>query len=261
MVGMGQVRFLPAGFTLEGYRNVLRNSDIWMGYRNAIYYTFFGTLLNLFLTIPSAYALSKSKLPLRKGLSIFFLITIYFSGGLIPYYLLVRSLNLINQHYTMIVLNGVNALFIIVTRTYFATSIPDELYEAAHIDGASELTSFFKIALPLAKPIIAVMTLYYAAFRWNDYFNAMIFLFNRDLFPLQLILSNILSQSQNAVLEALNNQGALDPVNVMDRARLVYLAETMKYAMIIIASAPMLIMYPFVQKHFVKGVMIGSLKG
>ena len=258
-VGAGVVRFLPVGFTLEGYINVFRNSDIWIGYRNAVYYTICGTAISLFMSIPTAYALSKKKLPFRTGISIYFLFTMYFGGGLIPYYLLVRWLNLVNQPYTMIVLGSVSVFHIVVTRTYFQTSIPEELYEAAYIDGASELWSFTRVAIPLAAPIIAVITLYNAVGRWNDYFSALIFLSNKNYFPLQLILRGILTQNQRATADIIITSS--NAQEFREKARLAYIAESMKYALIYIASAPMLILYPFVQKHFVKGVMIGSLKG
>jgi len=258
-VGTGKIRFLPIGFTMDGYLNVFINKEIWTGYRNSMLYTVIGTLLNLFMTIPTAYALSKRQLPFRNGISIYFLFTMYFGGGMIPYYLLVKSLGLINQPYTMIILGGVSVFNIVVTRTYFQTAIPEELYEAAFIDGASEGWSFIRIAIPLAAPIISVITLYYAVGRWNDYFSALIFLPNRDYHPLQMVLRGILTKNQKAtsqiIISSTNTQ------EFQDKARLAYIAESMKYALIYIASAPMLVLYPFVQKHFVKGVMIGSLKG
>jgi putative aldouronate transport system permease protein len=259
-VGMGQVRLLPMGFTLEGYQNVFKNPSIWLGYRNAVYYTLFGTAFNLALTLPAAYALSKKRLPFRLGISIFFLFTMYFGGGLIPYYILVRDLGLMNKPHTLILLGGLSVYNMVVTRTYFQTSIPEELYDAAHIDGASELRSFFSIALPLAAPITAVITLYYAVGHWNDYFNALIFIAKQDYFPLQLVLRNILIRNQGALSElALGDVTNLDLVR--EKALLAYMAETMKYALIYIASLPMFLLYPFIQRYFVKGVMIGSLKG
>lgn len=262
-VGAGKLVLLPQGFTLEGYANVFRNGDIWIGYRNAVYYTVGGTLFNLVLTLPAAYSLSKKKLPFRTGISIYFLFTMYFGGGLIPYFLLVRGLGLFNTPYTLIVLGGVSVYNIVVTRTYFQTSIPDELYDAAYMDGASELRSFLTIAVPLAAPIVAVITLYYAVGHWNDYFTALLFLSNKKYFPLQLILRGILTQNQSAlagistgVSEATVNVG-----QIQEKTRLAYMAESMKYALIYIASVPMLILYPFVQKYFVRGIMIGSLKG
>lgn len=263
-VGAGMLRFLPQGFTLEGYANVFRNGDIWIGYRNAVYYTVVGTLFNLTLTLPAAYALSKKNLPFRTGISIYFLFTMFFGGGLIPYFLLIRALGLFNTPYTLILLGGVSVFNIVVTRTYFQTAIPDELYDAAYIDGASEMQSFIKIAIPLAAPIIAVITLYYAVGHWNDYFSALLYLSNKKYFPLQLILRGILTQNQSAlagITATGSNAAVVDAGQIQEKTRLSYMAESMKYSLIFIASVPMLILYPFVQKHFVRGVMIGSLKG
>jgi len=260
-VGEGSVFFLPKGFTVEGYTNVFKNNDIWIGYRNAVINTVLGTALNLILTIPAAYALSKKNLPFRKGINIYFLIPMFFGGGLIPFYLLIRNLGLLNKPYTLIVLSGVSIFNVVVTRTYFQTMIPEELYEAAHIDGASELRTFISIAIPLAAPIIAVITLYYAVARWNDYFVALLYLSKKEYFPLQLVLRNILIRNQSALSSMISGDMGMNIELLRERARLAYLAETMKYALIYIASAPMLILYPFIQKHFVKGVMIGSLKG
>ena len=182
----------------------------------------------------------------------------YFSGGLVPQYIQVKNLGLLNQPYTLIILGGLNIYNMIVARVYFQTAIPGDLYEASKIDGASEFRTFFSIMIPLAKPIIAVITLYYAVWRWNDYFNALIYTSKQSYQPLQMVLRGILLMNEN-MTEIMAGSG--DAENIMDMARLAHLAQTMKYALIFIASAPMLIIYPFVQKHFVKGVMIGSLKG
>jgi ABC-type glycerol-3-phosphate transport system permease component len=202
--------------------------------------------------------MSKKELYGRPLLAWFFLVPMYFSGGLIPSYILILKLGLLNKPYTLIFLGGISIFNMIVTRVYFQTSIPDSIYEAAKIDGSSEIMSFFRIALPLAGPIIAVMTLYYAVGHWNDYYTAFIYLQKRDYFPLQSILRGILLQNQNAI-------GAITPnmlaEQLADNARRSYIAEAMKFSIIIISSLPMLVAYPFVQKHFVKGIMIGSLKG
>lgn len=255
----GEVYFLPKDVTLEAYRNVFKESRIWLGYRNSIIYTVLGTMWNLILTVPCAYVLSRKELRGRTVLSIYFLIPMYFGGGLVPTYLQVRALNLVNQPYTLVLLGGLNIYNMIVTRVYFQTSIPDSLYGAAKIDGASEFRCFFRIMLPLAKPILAVMALYYAVWRWNDYFNALIYTSNRSYQPLQMVLRGILLLNES-MSEVMAEQ-TVDGETIRDMARLAYVAQTMKYALIFIASAPMLIMYPFVQKYFVKGVMIGSIKG
>ena len=256
-VALNQIAFLPKGFTLESYNNVFKNSIIWIGYRNTIVYTTFGTLFNLFLTIPCAYAFSKKDLPGRRPLLFIFTFTMYFSGGLIPTYLLVKSLRLPNTPYVMMILGGLSVYNLIITRTYFENSIPHELYEAARIDGYSEIKIFLRIALPLAGPILAVMTLYYAVGHWNSFFGALIYLTKESLYPLQLILRNILLENQllNIDWNTLTDE---DAILYAERSKMV---ETMKYALIFISSAPVLCAYPFVQKYFVKGAMIGAVKG
>ncbi len=255
---MGNVSVWPIGFTKESYQNILNQSNVWVGYRNSIVYMVFGTLLSLCLTIPAAYVLSHHNLPGRNILSWYFILILYLSGGLVPTYLVVRGLNLLNKPYTMIIIASFSVYNMVVSRVYFESSIPMEVYESARIDGASEFGQFFRIALPLATPIIAVIGLFYASTRWNDYFNGMIYLSNSDYYPLQLVLRNILIQSQMA---AATIDPTMDPEAVVALTRRTYMAETMKYALIIISSLPMLALYPFVQKYFVKGMMIGSVKG
>jgi len=255
----GEVYLVPKGFTLEAYQNVFKEERIWTGYGNTIRYTVLGTLFNLFLTIPAAYTLSKKKLLGRGVLGIYFLIPMYFGGGLVPTYLQVKALGLMNTSYTLILLGGISIYNLIVTRVFFQSSIPDALYESARIDGANELRTFFQIALPLAKPIIAVMALYYAVGHWNSYFNALIYISKDSYQPLQIVLRNILLNNQMSM--AILGTEITDADAIQDAARRQYLAQGMKYALIFISSAPLLVAYPFVQKHFVKGVMIGSIKG
>lgn len=257
-IAQGQVTLLPVKPTLEAYQNIMKDSRIWVGYRNTILYTVFGTMLSLALTIPAAYVLSKKDLPGRGFLMTYCLITMYFGGGLIPTYLIVKDLGLLNKAYTLVVLGSVSVYNLIVTRSFFQSTLPDALFESARIDGASEGRMFFSIALPLSGSILAVMALYYGVARWNEFFNALIYVSNVEYQPLQLVLRSLLLQSQQAVLDAaLTNDSEM----LADAARLALMAEAMKYAIIFIASAPLLVAYPFVQKHFVKGVMIGALKG
>lgn len=258
-VSLGHVFLLPKGFTLEAYRNVFINKDIWTGYMNSIVYASLGTLYALAIMLPVAYGLSKKDLFGRNVTTLFFLFTMYFSGGMIPSYILTQKLGLMNTRLVMIV-GPMQVYNMVVTRTYFATSIPSDIYEAAYIDGAGEWRSFFKIALPLALPIISVMALFFAVGSWNSYFNAMLYINDKKLFPLQLVLRNILILEQEMMMnrEFFSSLGGDEQAAVMARARL---AESMKYALIFIASAPLLAAYPFVQKYFVKGIMIGSLKG
>lgn len=255
----GEVSFWPKGFTMEAYQMVLANDSIWRGYANTIFYTVTGTMLNLFLTIPAAYALSKSRVYGRNFLMTIFLITMYFSGGMIPTYIMMDKLNLINTPWVLILSGGLSVYNTIVTRTFFQNNIPETLYEAARIDGANEFRIFVQLALPLSKPILAVMTLYYAVAHWNSYFTAMIYIQDKDLYPLQMILRSILILNENAFTAALESD--IDTAVLMDLAHKSYLVTTMKYALVFIASAPMLAIYPFIQKYFVKGVMVGSVKG
>ena len=257
-IALGKVTIWPVDFNLMAYKNVINNSIIWIGYRNTIFYTLFGTLYNLVLTIPCAYVLSKKFVPLRKTFTWFFFITMYFSGGLIPTYMFIRSLGLINTPWVMIVGSGVSCYNMIVTRQFFTNTIPEEMYEAAEIDGASHFQMFFRIAMPLAAPIIAVMALYYGVGHWNAYFNAMIYITDRNLYPLQLVLRSILIMNEQ-VLQAAIELGDDELINAaMARAQM---AQVMKYSLIFISSAPLLVAYPFIQRYFVKGVMIGSIKG
>jgi putative aldouronate transport system permease protein len=256
-VASGNIRFLPKGFTPAAYGYVLENKEIWTGYRNTIFYTVTGTVLSLALTLPAAYVLSKKNLPGRRVLSWYFFFTMYFGGGLIPTYLLLKSIGLYNKPYTMIILGAFSVWNMIVTRSYYQTSIPETIYEAAEIDGAGQMRIFFTLALPLSAPIIAVMALYYGVAQWNGFFNALVYLAERDYMPLQIILRNILLNSQNALLHL---EESAEVEEIMYKARLAYMAEAMKYSLIIIASFPLLVSYTFVQKYFIKGVMVGSLK-
>ena len=254
----GEVYLFVKGFSLRAYETVFREPQIWLGYRNTLLYTVAGTAYNLLLTIPAAYVLSKKDLPGRGFLMTYCLITMYFGGGLIPTYLIVKDLGLLNKAYTLVVLGSVSVYNLIVTRSFFQSTLPDALFESARIDGASEGRMFFSIALPLSGSILAVMALYYGVARWNEFFNALSYVSNVEYQPLQLVLRSLLLQSQQAVLDAaLTNDSEM----LADAARLALMAEAMKYAIIFIASAPLLVAYPFVQKHFVKGVMIGALKG
>lgn len=255
----GKVNFLPSNFTTEAYAMVMQNKSIWRGYANTILYTVAGTAFNLFLTIPAAYALSKKRMYGRTILTTLFIITMYFGGGMIPTYILLNNLGLINTRWVMIVSGGLSVYNVVVARTYFQNNIPETLYEAARIDGANEIYIFFKMVIPLSAPIIAVIALYYAVGHWGSYFNAMIYITDQELHPLQVVLRRILILNESAYEEAI----AADMTGGMlsDLARKSQMATTMKYSLVFIASLPMLIIYPFIQKFFVKGIMVGSLKG
>ena len=253
----GKVFLWPVGFSLDSYRNVLKESSIWTGYLNSIKYTVFGTLFNLALTIPTAYVMSKKRMLGYRIFSTVFLICMYFGGGLIPTYLQIKSIGLLNKSYTMIFLGGFSIYNMIITRVYFESSIPNELYESAYMDGADEVTCIFRIGLPLSKASVSVIALYYSVAHWNGYFSALIYLSKAQYYPLQLVLRNILLLNQGA----LSMIGDLTEEEIAFASEAAYRTETMKYALIFISSAPLLAAYPFVQKYFVKGVMVGSLKG
>jgi putative aldouronate transport system permease protein len=250
MVLNGEVLLLPKHITLEAYKNVLQNDQIWNGYGNTILYTFVGTVINLIMTTLAAYPLSRPDLPGRGGIMFFVTLTMFFSGGLIPSYLLVKNLGMVDTMWALIIPGAIATYNLIVMRSYFQTSIPWEIQEAAHIDGCSNWKLLTHVILPLSKPILAVMVLFYAVGHWNSYFNALIYIRSKDLYPLQLVLREVLLVSQTDAVDS----------NVGMESK-VLLAESIKYVVIIISSLPVLVMYPFVQRHFVKGVMIGSLKG
>lgn len=247
----GKVVLWPVDVTLEGYQRVFRETKVWIGYRNTIFYTIIGTVLSVALTTTSAYALSRKDLPghgIVTGLLVF---TMFFGGGLIPTYLIVKDVGLLDSMWAVILPGCVSMSNVIIARTFFVSSIPIDMLEAAQLDGCSNRRYFFSIVLPLSQAIIAVLCLYYAVGYWNQYFSAMIYLKDREKYTLQLILREILIESQAS--EAMTDD--------LEAAQLEQVSEVLKYALIIVASVPMLMIYPFVQKYFVKGVMIGSLKG
>ncbi|QIZ10841.1 carbohydrate ABC transporter permease [Priestia megaterium] len=252
MIYEGKVWLLPKELTLEGYQRIFGDSKIWLGYKNSIIYTVVGTIVNVSFTLMAAYALSRKDLYGRNVIMFLFLMTMFFSGGLIPTYLVVKNLGLLNTMWALILPKAVAVWNVIVAKTFFESSIPNELLEAARIDGCSDVKFFWKIVLPLSKPIVAVMVLFYAVGHWNSYFDALIYLNNENLYPLQLILRNILIQNQASTMMISD----LDSLAAKQRV-----SELIKYGVIIVATIPLLIVYPFVQKYFVKGVMIGGIKG
>ena len=246
----GQVWLWPVRFNVEGYVIVLTYDRIWDGFRNSVLITTSGTLLNLFVTIIAAYPLSRPDLKLRKPILFMFTFTILFSGGLIPTYLNIRNLGLLDSHLALILPSAMSMFNFMVMRTFFQKNIPGEMLESAKIDGCSDFRFITSIVLPLSGAIIAVMTLYYSVSHWNAFFNAMIYIRNRTLHPLQVVLREILIlNSTEQMMEGTTKTDAL------------YIAEQMKYSLIVLASLPLLIAYPFVQRYFVRGVMIGAVKG
>ncbi|MBQ2977986.1 MAG: carbohydrate ABC transporter permease [Clostridia bacterium] len=260
LVATGKMVLWPIGLRLDGYKYILQYSEIWLGYANTIFYTFVGTLLNLGVTLPCAYALSRHDMRGRSVIMTIFLITMYFSGGLIPGYLNVRDFGLLNTRWVLLITGLVSVYNLIVARTFFSSTIPWDLHEAAFLDGCGDWRVFFRIVLPLSKPIMVVLMLYYGISHWNAYFNAMIYLRDRNLFPLQVFLREILTQSKFAE-QAMMSGDYISPEQFAELTRQAEMADMMKYCIIVVATAPMLIIYPWLQKFFAKGVMIGSVKG
>ena len=255
-IALGNVVMWIKGFTLDSYKYMFQESQLWVGYRNTIIYTVLGTLYNLVLTVPAAYFMSKRNVPFGKAINWYFFLTMYVGGGLIPQYILVKNLGLINNPLSQIIGVGVGYYNLTITKQYFSTSISQNLYDAAYIDGASEWKAFLNVALPLAKPIITVLTLYCGTSRWNSYFSALMFIQDSKYFPLQLVLRNILVKNQVSI--------DMGPTAGDDLAYLIQRAQQvvgMKYAIVIIASLPLLLLFPFAQKYFEKGTMTGSVKG
>ena len=253
MVNSGKVILFPKGITFSAYKFILAEKDIWIGYRNTILYTVGSVLVGAAITIPAAYALSRKDLVGKNVVLKFLTFLMFFNGGLIPTYIIVNKLHLLNTAAILIILNCVTVQNIIVARTFFISNIPDELLEAASLDGCGNLQFFYKIVLPLSKSIIAVIVLYIAVWQWNSYFNALIYTTNRNLQPLQMVLRDILIQGQN-----------LNIGEEMDAAMIEYMVEIanlIKYGVIVMAIVPILCFYPFVQKYFEKGVLVGSVKG
>lgn len=250
-VAGGHVWLLPVGFTLDGYEELLKQANVWIGYRNTIAYTLVGTLIALAVNIPAAYALSRRDLWGRRALMGLYVFTMFFSGGLIPTFLTIQQVGLYNTFWVMVLPFSVSAYNIIVARTFFQNSLPAELWDAAQMDGCGNLRFFFTMALPLSKAVVSVIALWTAVGQWNSYFNALIYIRDGSLHPLQLIMRNILITNQS--FAALGTGEAA--IIAMRKANLV------RYAMIIVSTVPIMCVYPFIQKYFDQGVMIGSIKG
>ncbi|TCC01545.1 carbohydrate ABC transporter permease [Kribbella soli] len=250
-VSSGRVLFWPVEFSLRGYNAVFDNPQIVQGYLNSLFYTVVGTIVSVTMTVAIAYPLSRRSLVGRNVVMTLILFTMLFTGGLIPTYLVVQSAGLLDTRWALILPQAIGVWQVIIARTYFRTAIPDELVEAAQLDGCGDLRFLWSVVIPLAKPMIAVVALMYAIMQWNSYFDALIYLKNPDLFPLQLVLRNIL------ILNTTGG-GAVDASVVIQRQEL---ADLLKYSLIVVASVPVLLIYPFVARYFTKGILIGAVKG
>ena len=255
-VTSGAMLLYPKGFNLLGYQQVFRDQRILIGYGNTIYYTVFGTILAVAVNMMGGYALSRDDLPGRGIVMALFVFTMYFGGGMIPFYLIVRNLHLTNTRTILVLLGGTSVYNMIIARSFFISTIPRELQEAAEIDGCGTGRFFFSIVMPLSKAITAVIVLYCAVGQWNAYFNALIFISDRDKFPLQIFLREILLTAKTY-----ESADVLSTLSGDDLARMQRMSEVTKYGVIVVSTLPIIALYPFLQKYFVKGVMIGSLKG
>ena len=251
-VQSGQVVLWPVRPSLEGYRMVINTPNIWLGFRNSFFYTLAATCLNIVMTMTTAYCLSRNDVPGRNFIMLLFTFTMFFNGGMIPTYILIRNLRMLNTPWALIIPGAIGIYNMIIAKTFIQNSIPGEMLDAAKIDGCSDIYYYIKIVLPLSKAIIAVLVLFYGVGHWNAYFNPMIYLHSRHLFPLTIFLREILNASQ------------IDPSAISDpelQMRIAEAAAIIKYALIVVTILPVVLIYPFVQKYFVKGVMIGSIKG
>lgn len=251
LVNQGKVILFPKDIRFYGFQQIMKDSRIWVGYLNTILYVVVGTLLNMAITMPAAYALSRRDFKARNTVMFYFVFTMYFSGGLVPTYMVVNKLGLIDSPYILIIIGALNTYNLIIARTFIQNTVPNELYESAMLDGAGHFRIFLSVVLPLCKAIIAVEVLYYAVFHWNDYFNALIYTSSPKVQPLQMVLRRILLQNEAFAGGSGGVQGGYAQSS----------ADQIKYAVIIVSTVPILLVYPFVQKYFEKGVTIGAVKG
>lgn len=253
-VTSGRMWLWPVEITWEGYARIMKNSEIWMGYRNTIFYTLIQIAVSLFTTLPAAYALTVRFLPGKKLIVFIFSVTMFFSGGMIPLYVICRNLGLVNTMWAVILPSSTSMWYIILTRTFYQSTIPHELEEAAEIDGCTPFGTLIRVVMPLSGAIIAVMALYFGVARWNSYFGEMIFFRDRELYSLQQFLREILIVAEFSE----ENTSNADAITMAEQIRI---SSIIKFATMIVATLPLIAAYPFIQKYFVKGVMIGSIKG
>ena len=251
LVNLGQVKFWPKDIRFYGYQQIIEDTRIWRGYLNTLIYVLVGTALNMVVTMPAAYALSRRGFKARNKVMFYFVFTMFFSGGLVPTYMTISSLNLISTKTILIIFVAVNTYNLIIARTFIENSIPEDLYEAAILDGCSHFAYFTKVVVPLSKAVNSVLVLYYAVYHWNDYFNALVYNSKQENAPLQIVLREILLLNQAFASGNGGGQGGYGQSS----------ADQVKYAVIIVSTLPILCVYPFVQKYFEKGVMIGAVKG
>lgn len=247
----GKVWLYPIGFSLDGYTAIFRNEQVWTGMMNSLIYTVGGTLVNMIVTVLAAYPLSRKDFTLQGPIALIFAFTMWFSGGLIPTYLLIQNMGLFNSRWVMIIPTAMSVWNMIIVRTYFQSNVGGEILESAKLDGCDDFRYLWKIAVPLSKPSLAVICLYYMVANWNVFMNAYLYLSKEELYPIQIVLREILLLGSTASASA----------NAMQEGQTQITNELMKYTLVIVASLPMILVYPFVQKYFVKGIMVGAVKG
>lgn len=250
-ISAGKVLFWPVGFNVEGYKMILETSSVWRSFLMSLFYMVAGTLISLVLTILLAYPLTRKDFKANSFITVLMIITMFFSGGMIPSYLLIDRLNMLDTVWAILLPTALSAYNVVLVRTYMSSNIPKDLYECASLDGCSDFRYLVSIVIPLSKTIIAVMALLYGVGIWNNYFNAMMYIRDRNLYPLQLVLRDIL----------ILNTGTNNPTDVNKQQELLMFSYLLKYSTIVVGCLPVMIAYPFVQKYFVKGIMIGALKG
>lgn len=256
LVAGGHVGLYPRGLNIEAYKYIFQDPRIMQGYRNSLVYAVGQTLISLLITIPAAYALSRRDIMGRGLIMFYFVFTMYFTGGIIPFYVQVRRLGLINSGWSLVLPNAVNVFLLIVARTFFAATIPKELLESAQLDGCNNTRFFISIVLPLSRAIIAIVILFNVVQNWNAFFHALLFINTARKYPLQLVLRRLLIL--NELLTASEGMEFMDPEDILRRQ---FIADLLRYGIIVVAIAPLMILYPFIQRHFVKGIMVGSIKG
>lgn len=256
LVATGKVYLLPKGINWEAYKSLFNYGDVWIGYKNSIIYTLIGTFVNIAVTVLTAYPLSRKDFKGKNIITLYFIITMYFGGGLVPSFLVVKACGMYNTMWALLIPGAVSVYNMVICRTYFQSSVPYEIQESAKIEGCSDFGILFKIVLPVSGPVIAVLVMFFALGHWNNYFSALIYIQDRAKYPLQVFLSEILVKSQQTVISSLMSEEQLRYAQKQADQ-----AELLKYALVIVSSLPFMIVYPMLQKFFVKGVMVGSLKG
>jgi multiple sugar transport system permease protein/putative aldouronate transport system permease protein len=252
----GRVFLLPVEAGLQGYQAVFKNDAVWRGYANSILYTVSGTAVSVFITMLGGFVLSRKEFPLRVPVMLFFMITMFFSGGLVPTYLLITNLGMLNTIWALILPGAFSVWSAVIVRTFIRSTVPEELFEATSLDGGNYFDYLFRIVWPLSVPVIAVIALSFATGHWNSYFSAMVYLDDVKQYPLQLILRSILIENKFDFTAM-----SMSTIDVRSSLERQYLSELLKYSLIIVSSVPLLAVYPFLQKYFIKGIMVGSLKG